>query len=100
MEYRNHLDRLPVELHMYIADIIESDRRWHDWQKAKKHLEENFIRTLHEDYDTFIAYKTGNGKFVSKCDSDIGVGGYFIFLYEEDWGPYSFSSISLENLSI
>jgi hypothetical protein len=27
---RNHLDRLPVELHMYIADILESDRKWRE----------------------------------------------------------------------
>lgn len=46
MKYTNQLDRLPVELWLYIADIIESDRRWYSREEAKKHLEENFIRTI------------------------------------------------------
>jgi hypothetical protein len=30
MEVTNYLDRLPVELHLYINDILESDRRWRE----------------------------------------------------------------------
>ena len=41
MNYTNQLDRLPPELHMYIADILESDKRWH-WENRKKPLEEIF----------------------------------------------------------
>ena len=46
MKITNYLDILPVELHLYINDIINSDRRFHDWEKAVKHLEDNFIHDL------------------------------------------------------
>ena len=46
MKNTNYLDILPVELHLYINDIINSDRRFHDWEKAVKHLEENLIHDL------------------------------------------------------
>ncbi len=48
--YENHLDRLPLEMKWYIQDIIESDKRFHLWNKKKKEvgqmLTEKFIRTL------------------------------------------------------
>jgi len=45
MNYTNHLDRLPVELHMYINDILESDREYHKQrQRARDYLKMNFIR--------------------------------------------------------
>ena len=46
MKNTNYLDILPVELHLYINDIINSDRRFHDWEKAVKHLEDNLIHDL------------------------------------------------------
>lgn len=44
MEFTNNLNKLPVELFRNINDILISDRRWNEWQKASKHLEDNFIR--------------------------------------------------------
>jgi hypothetical protein len=64
MEVTNYLDVLPVELHKNIADILESDRRWHDWEKAKKHLEENFIRSYKRNYYEIKEYNVKNQNIV------------------------------------
>ena len=58
MEYTNQLDRLPVELHYYIADIIKNDR----WYKIKKHLEDNFIRFDYKIEKNTTCFKTKKGK--------------------------------------
>lgn len=65
--YTNHLDRLPVEMIMYINDIIESNRRYELKQKMKiagKYLEENFIRHFHKIYYEITEYKTKNNILV------------------------------------
>ena len=65
--YTNHLDRLPLELHLYIYDILESDRSYELKQRmeiAGKHLEDNFIRHFHRMYYEITEYKTKNNNIV------------------------------------
>ena len=72
MNYTNNLDRLPVELHMYIADILESDRRFELKQrmnKAGKYLEKNFIRT-NDGYEVYYT-KKGNTVYYVEFDHSI-----------------------------
>ena len=107
----NHLDNLPTELHYYIGDIIESDRKFKEkeWNKKKEEvgqmLTEKFIRTdvqyfneedryiedsIEEQYEAidcscgsnFIRFHKGNGEEVF---NSIGLyfGGEHVEIYND-----------------